>query len=163
MTDPAEIRVSDDDREGVAEELREHMLAGRLRADEFEERISAAYGARTRGELELLKRDLPLSPAAARSEIARRKRRLRRRLVQEAGGGVSVSAVCVAIWLASGASGGFWPGFVIFFSLLPFVRDGWQLLGPDPDLEHVERSLERRRRRDSRRGRRFHGPPGLPR
>lgn len=162
MSEAADIRASDDDRESVAGELREHMLAGRLRADEFEERLAAAYAARTRGELELLKRDLPLSPEAARTEIARRKRRLRRRLVQEAGGGLAVSAACVAIWLASGAGGGFWPGFVILFSLLPLLRDGWQLLGPDPDIERVERSLERRRHRGGRR-RRYHGPPGLPR
>ncbi len=163
MADPSGIRAADEDRERVAGELREHMLAGRLRPEEFEERVGKAYDARTKGELELLKRDLPLSPEAARAELSKRKAHLRRRLVQEAGGGLTASVVCVGIWLASGASGSFWPGFVIFFSVLPLLRDGWRLLGPDPDLEGLERRLERRREDGGRRGRRRHGPRGLPR
>ena len=163
MADPTSIRAADEDRERVAQELREHMLAGRLRPEEFEERVGKAYDARTRGELEALKHDLPMSPEAARAELAKRRTHLRRRLLQEAGGGLTASAVCVLIWLASGASGGFWPGFVIFFSLLPLLRDGWRLMGPDPDLEGLERRLERRRERDRRQGRHRHGPRGLPR
>ena len=162
MVDPSGIRVADEDRERVAAELREHMLAGRLRPDEFEERLGKAYEASTRGELAVLKDDLPMSPAALQGELAKRRAHLRRRLLQEGGGGPTVSAVCVAIWLASGASGSFWPGFVIFFSLLPLLRDGWRLFGPDPDLDGVERRLERRREHDGRRSRR-HGPRGLPR
>jgi hypothetical protein len=58
------------------------------------------------------------------------KSRLRRRLIQEAGGSLSVSAICVGVWLAAGADTGFWPGWVIGFTLLPLVRDGWRLMGP---------------------------------
>ena len=161
MVDPSGIRAADDDRERVAQELREHMLAGRLRPEEFEERVGKAYDAATRGELEALKDDLPMSPEAMRSELASRKAQLRRRLLQEGGGGLTISAICVAIWAISGADGAFWPAWVIFFSLLPVLRNGWRLFGPDPDLEAVERRLERRRR-DHRRQRR-HRPPGLPR
>jgi hypothetical protein len=79
--------------------------------------------------------------------------------------------VCVAIWLLSGAHhGSFWPAWIIFFSLLPLVRDGWRLLGPAPELDAVERRLDSRRRRSGHRGRRHHHgpprpprPPGLPR
>src|SRR5205085_3618798 len=39
--------------------LRRHLLDGRLRADEFEERIEAAYSAITFDELRALTRDLP--------------------------------------------------------------------------------------------------------
>jgi hypothetical protein len=166
MVDPSEIRAADEDRERVAAELREHMLAGRLRPEEFEERVGRAYDASTHGELEALKDDLPMSPEAARAELARRRRHLRRRLLQEGSGGITVSLICVAIWAANGASGSFWPGFVIFFSVLPLLRDGWRLIGPDPDLDGLERSLERRRRRDRGRGssrHRRHGPRGLPR
>jgi Domain of unknown function (DUF1707) len=162
MVDPSGIRVADEDRERVAAELREHMLAGRLRPEEFEERLGKAYEASTRGELAVLQDDLPMSPAVLRGELAKRRAHLRRRLLQEGGGGLTISAVCVLIWLASGASGGFWPGFVIFFSLLPLLRDGWRLLGPDPDLDGVERRLERRREHGGRRSHR-HGPRGLPR
>src|SRR5919206_178586 len=44
-----EMRVSDREREAVAEQLREHAAEGRLDPDELEERLTAAYAARTRG------------------------------------------------------------------------------------------------------------------
>src|SRR5690242_15085358 len=118
MTDPASLRVADADREALAEELREHMLAGRLSPAEFEERVDRAYKATTRGDLDALKVDLPMSPAVVQRSLAERRAHLRRRLLQEAGGSASASAVCIAIWLASGADGSFWPGWVIVFTLL---------------------------------------------
>jgi hypothetical protein len=51
--------VADVDREGTIEELRGHLLAGRLTAAEFEERIALAHGARTRADLETARTDLP--------------------------------------------------------------------------------------------------------
>jgi hypothetical protein len=53
------IRVSDADRERVAERLREHYAAGRLSADELDERISAALSAKTFGDLRAVLIDLP--------------------------------------------------------------------------------------------------------
>ncbi|HEY1834411.1 MAG TPA: DUF1707 domain-containing protein [Solirubrobacteraceae bacterium] len=155
MTDPASLRVADADREALIEELREHMLAGRLTSSEFEERLDLAYKATTRGDLDALSVDLPVSPAVVKRSLAQRRAHLRRRLVQEAGGSATASVVCVAIWLASGASGSFWPIWVILFTLLPVLRDGWSLLGPAPDEESVERRLEARRAR-----RLDHGPSG---
>lgn len=55
---PAEL-IGDADRERAIEELREHMLLGRLTADEFGERFGSLQRARTRGDLEALKADLP--------------------------------------------------------------------------------------------------------
>jgi Domain of unknown function (DUF1707) len=57
-------RVADADRERVIEELREHMLAGRLDTDEFEERLGSAQTARTRADLDAARTDLPVSPFA---------------------------------------------------------------------------------------------------
>jgi hypothetical protein len=148
VVDSREIRAADAERDALAAELREHMVAGRLTQDEFEERLEKAYGASTRGELSELKRDLPISPAAARAEIAKRRAHLRRRLLQEGSGGLTASGVCVAIWVLSGANGSFWPAWVIFFSLLPMLRDLWRLFGPAPDLEGLEKRLDRRRRHD---------------
>ena len=51
--------VADADRERAIEELRHHLLAGRLTTDEFEERLAAAQHARTRADLALLRSDLP--------------------------------------------------------------------------------------------------------
>ena len=64
MSDSSSLRVADADRERVIEELREHMLAGRLTSEEFEQRLDLAYKATTRGDLDALKLDLPLSSTA---------------------------------------------------------------------------------------------------
>lgn len=53
------IRASDDDRERVVGVLREHTAQGRLTLDEFEERMTAAYAAKTWDDLRQLTRDLP--------------------------------------------------------------------------------------------------------
>ena len=45
------IRVSDADRERVAAGLREHFAEGRLSQEELDERLSAALGAKTAGDL----------------------------------------------------------------------------------------------------------------
>jgi hypothetical protein len=59
MASDPRIRASDADRDRVAALLREHHAAGRLTADEFNERLDQAYAARTLGELEELLADLP--------------------------------------------------------------------------------------------------------
>ncbi|MFG3285779.1 DUF1707 domain-containing protein [Streptomyces sp. NPDC048111] len=53
------MRASDAERERVAESLRDALAEGRLDMEEFEQRLEAAYTARTHGELEPLVRDLP--------------------------------------------------------------------------------------------------------
>jgi Flp pilus assembly protein TadG len=58
----ASERVADDDRESVIEELHRHTLAGRLTTEEFEERLGSAHTARTRGDLDVILIDLPMSP-----------------------------------------------------------------------------------------------------
>jgi hypothetical protein len=154
MADTGHIRVSDAERERLVEELHEHTVAGRLTAEEYEERLGRVYGAKIRSELDVLRSDLPISASAARQALVERKAKLRRRLVQEAGGSMTASLVCVAIWLASGASGSFWPIWVIVFTLLPLLRDSWRLLGPGSDLEVVEARLQARHERHLARERR---------
>src|SRR5580704_8005187 len=58
------IRVSDADRERVTARLREHYAEGRLSVDELDDRVSAALGARTFGDLRRVMVDLP-EPALA--------------------------------------------------------------------------------------------------
>jgi uncharacterized protein DUF1707 len=53
------IRVSDADREQVTARLREHFAEGRLTSEELDERISAALGAKTYGDLRRVMTDLP--------------------------------------------------------------------------------------------------------
>jgi hypothetical protein len=145
MSDSSSLRAADADREQLADELREHVVAGRLTDEEFEERVGRAYEASTRGELDALRADLPMSPASLQRALQARKAHLRRRLLQEGGGGVGASALCVGIWVANGASGSFWPIWVILLTLLPLMRNAWRLFGPAPDLEAVEHHLSARR------------------
>jgi Domain of unknown function (DUF1707) len=55
---PSEL-VADTDRDSTIEYLRGHLLAGRLNADEFEERVASAQQARTRADLEAVRVNLP--------------------------------------------------------------------------------------------------------
>ncbi len=68
MTDDGGIRASDADREHVVEILREAYSAGRLTLEEFDERTTLAFAAKTWGGLRELTRDLPQQ---ARLEIPR--------------------------------------------------------------------------------------------
>jgi hypothetical protein len=54
-----DVRVSDEDRTAVLDELREHFTVGRLTLSEFEERTNAVVMARYRGDLAPLLDDLP--------------------------------------------------------------------------------------------------------
>jgi hypothetical protein len=56
------IRASDADREAVVATLREAYMAGRLNLDEFDERMTSAYAAKTWGDLRELTADLPVQP-----------------------------------------------------------------------------------------------------
>ncbi|MFG2196253.1 DUF1707 domain-containing protein [Streptomyces sp. NPDC048639] len=68
--DLPELRASDADRDRVAEILREAVAEGRLDMEEFDERLGAAYRARTYADLEPLTRDLPVAGGAAVGEPA---------------------------------------------------------------------------------------------
>jgi Domain of unknown function (DUF1707) len=59
MAGDPRIRASDADRDRTAALLREHHAAGRLTAEEFNERLDKAYAAKTLGELDELLSDLP--------------------------------------------------------------------------------------------------------
>lgn len=163
MSDLSKLRVADDEREQVIDELREHAGAGRLTSDELEDRVGEAYRASTRADLDALRADLPVSSTSVKRALVKRKSHLRRRLAQEAGGSLGVSALSVGIWLASGPPAEFWPGWVIGVTLLPVVRDAWRLFGPASDLELVEARQQARHERNLARGRRRHRYRGLPR
>jgi len=57
--DPKGLRASDEDRERIAEILRNAAGEGRLGLDELDDRLDAVYSAKTYGELEPIIRDLP--------------------------------------------------------------------------------------------------------
>jgi hypothetical protein len=76
MTRRAILRASDADREHIAERLRQAAAEGRLFADELEERLGAAFSAKTYGELDEVVSDLPdpePRPTGRRGEFTRRR------------------------------------------------------------------------------------------
>ncbi|HEX3977417.1 MAG TPA: DUF1707 domain-containing protein [Solirubrobacteraceae bacterium] len=59
---PSDELVADADRDLTVDELRGHLMSGRLTSEEFEERVSAAQKARTRADLDAATIHLPHSP-----------------------------------------------------------------------------------------------------
>lgn len=137
MAADPKLRASDDDRERAVTLLQEHHAAGRLTAEEFNERIDRAYAARTLGELDELMADLPaidlyrlpdagLKPhqrrggpgAASHADLMRagaavtRPGRFSPAWAGAWGSWLSVSLVCFVIWVIAGASGFPWPIWV---------------------------------------------------
>jgi Domain of unknown function (DUF1707) len=62
-SDPSQLRISDADRHQVAEVLREAAGEGRIDLDELDERLEAAYAARTYADLVPITVDLPAAAA----------------------------------------------------------------------------------------------------
>lgn len=102
----ANVRASDAEREQVVQRLHGAVSEGRLTLSEFGERTEAAYGTRTRGDLERLLADLPEpvgggavvaagagSSATQTLGIGAVKRRGRWRLAVDGRIGVTVGAV----------------------------------------------------------------------
>jgi hypothetical protein len=127
MASEAMTRASDADRDRIAAALREHLAAGRLTIQEFDQRLDQAYAAKTLGELDSLMADLPtdlgqlpdtsVDRSAAGPPLTRR----RPPGTIESGPGrfspawrvawaswLAVSLCVFVIWLLSGASGGPW-------------------------------------------------------
>jgi hypothetical protein len=127
-------RASDAEREAAADRLRVAAGDGRLDPDELEQRLEAAYGARTVGALTELTRDLPEHGAPAERSWA--SPAVRGRLASF----IVVNTICIAIWAASGAEGGFWPIWVIFGTGIGlFATLVRRALGVEEDDRHHRR------------------------
>ncbi len=66
MSSRSTLRASDADREHVADRLRHAAAEGRLLAEELEQRLGAAFKAKTYGELDAVVSDLPHGAVARR-------------------------------------------------------------------------------------------------
>ena len=95
-----DVRASDAEREEVIAALRTHAGDGRLDVEELDQRIEAAYSAKTRRELVALTSDLPRAPRAPGDE--------HREFVEHLRFYLSVMAVLVVTWALTGM-GYFWP------------------------------------------------------
>ena len=70
MDDRLKIRASDHDRQEVVDRLRGALADGRLKMDEFEDRMGRAYQAVTYGDLAPLYADLPAVGSKTEREAA---------------------------------------------------------------------------------------------
>jgi hypothetical protein len=61
---PSDLRVSDAERQAVADQLSKHFADGRLDQAEFDERLSQAMSAKTYHDLDGLLTDLPSTEAS---------------------------------------------------------------------------------------------------
>ena len=106
------LRVSDAERQAVTDRLSEHFAAGRLDQAEFDERVSQAMNAKTRGDLSGLFADLPETGAPAVPEHIRRRRHpvLLAILVV-----IAIMATAHALWWVAGPV--LWVGFAVVFVL----------------------------------------------
>lgn len=110
------IRASDADRERVVEILRQHNVEGRITSEEFEERMTAAYAAKTLGALAELTTDLPVDLAEhtrRQEELARREAAqvpFLRQMRAELSSWASLAIVLTVIWAIAGF-GYYWPAW----------------------------------------------------
>jgi Domain of unknown function (DUF1707) len=103
------LRVSDADRQAVADRLAESFADGRLDQAEFDERAGRAMAAKTRADLAGLLDDLPVTGAPAVPDQPRRRRPGRPRsllalvlvvVVILAAAHAALHAVTVLLWVA---------------------------------------------------------------
>jgi DUF1707 SHOCT-like domain len=116
MAESLDTLVADSDRAAAAEDVRKHYDSGRLTLNEFESRLDEVHAARTRGDLEHAFRQLPRSEPPASLRV--RDLRWSSLALQYA----LVNLVSIAVWLASGAQGSFWPKWVLVGTLVWYLR-----------------------------------------
>lgn len=171
-----DLRAADVDRQFVADALREAVNEGRLSLSEYDERLAAAYQARTYGELDRLLDDLPAprpsrhpavpATTGARAVSSSVSASTTGRpstaghplgwLLAIWGGWVTASLICTVIWALSGADVGmFWPGWVIGIGgVAAFGRTVQAVSSGDPDRYVRQRNRQRDAQRAVRRARR---------
>jgi hypothetical protein len=162
MASDSRIRASDADRDRTAALLREHLAAGRLTAEEFNERLDKAYAAKTLGELDQLLSDLPGIDLYKLPDHSVERRGSTNFglpwLLAPRGAGVAhpgqagrgscatVSLLAFLAWLLSGHPGSLW--FLWVAGVYGIVLCGRWVSSGSP---HRDRSRDRDRRRDHHR------------
>ena len=131
------LRASDADRQQVADRLRKALDEGRLTLLEYDDRLGAAYGAQTYGELAKVTHDLPgpaalpdllaaagpagpgptdtASRAPAAQQPAQPPGRTKAYLIQQGRGWLGGAVITNGIWAATSGFDwhSYWPGIVL--------------------------------------------------
>ena len=130
---PADLRVSDAERQAVADALSQHFGEGRLDQAEFDERLSQAMNAKTYRDLDGLLTDLPSTQASGgaglppgsgagltgRASGGVPQRRMARPILMIA---AAVIALSIAAHIATWAFGGWLWILIIALIVLAFAR-----------------------------------------
>jgi hypothetical protein len=145
MASDPKIRASDADRDRTAAALREHLAAGRLTTEEFDERLDKVYAAKTLGELDDLMADLPrtdleqpqggsphspLPGQRSGGPIEASQGRFSPAWRAAWGSWLGITLFFFVIWLVSGANGGLW--FVWVPAILGVLLLGRWVSGAPP-------------------------------
>ena len=101
MAGKPDVRIGNAERDRAADSLGEHFRAGRLDVGEFDERITAAYGAKTMRDLDRLFADLPgATNRPARPQPSRHRRSFAMFLLRAVAYAiVGVLAIAVAVFM----------------------------------------------------------------
>ena len=104
---PDEVRISDADRQAVADRLRAAHGDGYIDLSEFDERIAEVWRMRTRGDLARVTRDLP----------AARRQRSDGPVFTDSPGGIAMKVLTI-IWLCvTAATASLWGAVALFTDL----------------------------------------------
>ena len=115
MNEP-ELRAGDADRDKTISVLREAYAEGRLRPEEFNERLDRAHAAATYADLDALTADLPTEKPASTPELAKavkERKDMRSAWASWLGVGVLVNIIWFATWMGSGPAPYYWPIWVM--------------------------------------------------
>ncbi|MEU7817532.1 DUF1707 domain-containing protein [Pseudonocardia sp. NPDC049154] len=119
----AAVRLSDADREAVADRIRAAAAEGRLTLEEADERQQAAYAAKVEADLTPLTADLPAPPPPTPG-LRTLSPDARRRLMVHAGIGLAVVLLVLVRWIAGPVSF-FWPAGPIFWIVVSIAAHYW--------------------------------------
>lgn len=155
--DQAHLRAGDADRQRVADRLRRAVDEGRLTVFEYDERLAAAYAARTYGELTKVTADLPEDVAPVLSapeqpEPPARRGPRRALLLRQARGWLGGAVITNGIWAVTSGFDWhhYWPGVVLPIWAVAIVGGAISRSGaPDQDPDHPDREADPRQDRTS--------------
>lgn len=149
-TDPAHrhsrsdaLRASDDERDATAKLLATALSEGRLGIEEYDQRLTEAMSARTRGELVPLTADLPVNRPSGETSPAKRLDSGWREYFNEwrtwAGGAVIMIGIWGVTSVLSGSFNYFWPAIPLAIWGVILIAG---LFWPDDDKEEDEEDDE---------------------
>ena len=128
-------RIGDAERDAAVEKLREHLVAGRLTMEEFDDRMTKAMAAKTSADLDPLFADLPRDPGAVNGVSLWRapqppapQRGKTLRTIQR--WMMALTPLVIVLWVLGVAH--VWVIIVVWIAIFAVLGRAERALGPDP-------------------------------